>query len=109
MENSNKFAKAVFHGQNQELQQDTKEKQLITEGCKRLIQNAVVCWNYLYLSQLLYNAEGDEKKQKLMETIQSGSVVTWHHINFLGEYDFSDDILKDSFDFKLPELLRLRV
>jgi len=47
LESSNRFGKAVFYGNNQEFQQPTKEEQLIAEGCKRLIENAVICWNYL--------------------------------------------------------------
>jgi len=37
LESSNKFAKAVFHGRNQEFQHSSKEEQLIAEGCKRLM------------------------------------------------------------------------
>ncbi|MCD4655614.1 transposase [bacterium] len=81
-ENSNKFGKAIFHGNNREFQQSTKEEQLIAEGCKRLIENAIICWNYLYLSQ---------------------------QVNTQGEYDFSDECLKDSVQFELDELLSLNV
>lgn len=109
LENSNKFAKAVFYGSNQEFQQSTKEEQLIAEGCKRLIQNAIICWNYLYLSQILCNTEIEEQKQNLIQTIKNGSVVTWQHINMQGEYDFSEEVLKNSIEFKLPDLLELKV
>jgi TnpA family transposase len=53
LESSNKFAKAVFYGNNQEFQQETKEEQIIAEGCKRLIENAIILWNYLYISKIL--------------------------------------------------------
>ncbi len=109
LESSNRFGKAVFYGNNQEFQQPTKEEQLIAEGCKRLIENAIICWNYLYLSQLVCDAESDDKKKNLVQTIKNGSPVTWQHINLHGEYDFSDEILRDSFDFRLPELLDLNV
>lgn len=109
LESSNKFAKAVFYGNNQEFQQETKEEQLIAEGCKRLIQNAIICWNYLYLSQELLNAKTEEKKQNLIQTIKNGSIVAWQHINLQGEYDFSEEILKNSIDFQLPKLLELKV
>ena len=108
-ENSNKFGKAIFHGNNQEFQQGTKEEQLIAEGCKRLIENAIICWNYLYLSQSICNCKTGEEKQNLIETIKNGSVVVWHHINTHGEYDFSDEYLKNSIQFKLGELLNLNV
>ena len=109
LESSNRFGKAVFYGNNQEFQQPTKEEQLIAEGCKRLIENAIICWNYLYLSKIVCDAESDDKKKNLVQTIKNGSPVTWHHINLHGEYDFSEKILRDSFNFRLPELLDLNV
>jgi hypothetical protein len=33
------------------------------------------------------------------------SIITWRHINFHGEYDFSEEKLKDSVGFDLPEIL----
>lgn len=109
LESSNKFAKAVFYGNNQEFQQATKDEQLIADGCKRLIENAIICWNYLYLSQTLVETETEQEKQNLVEFIRSGSVIAWQHINLQGEYDFSEEILKDSIEFRLPELLELQV
>ena len=109
LESSNKFADAVFYGNNQEFQQGTKEEQIIAEGCKRLIENAIICWNYLYLSQLIYDAETEGQKQNIIQTIKNGSVVAWQHINLQGEYDFSEETLRDSIEFKLPELLALKI
>ena len=64
---------------------------------------------YLYLSQIVCDTESDDKKKNLVKTIKNDSPVTWQHINLHGEYDFSDEILRDSFDFRLPELLDLNV
>lgn len=63
LERSNKFNKAVFHGNNQEFQLSTKKEQLIADGCRRLIENSIVCWNYLYLSKLISDAESDDQKR----------------------------------------------
>ena len=49
----NRFSKAVFFGNNQEFQVATKEEQEKIILCRRLIQNSIVLWNYLYLSDLL--------------------------------------------------------
>ena len=108
-ESSNKFGKAVFHGNNQEFQQSTLEGQLIAEGCKRLIENAVICWNYLYLAQSVYDAKSSEKQQSIIKTVRSGSPVTWQHINFQGEYDFSKRNLDNSIKFDLSELTSLDI
>jgi len=74
-----------------------------------LIENAIICWNYLYLSQLIYDAETEVQKQNIIQTIKNGSVVAWQHINLQGEYDFSEETLRDSIEFKLPELLALKI
>lgn len=108
-ENAQKFGKAVFYGNNQEFQQSTKDEQLIAEGCKRLIENAIICWNYLYLSQQILEAKNEDHKRNIIQTIKNGSPVTWQHINLQGEFDFSEDTLKNSFKFRLPEILALKV
>jgi TnpA family transposase/ElaB/YqjD/DUF883 family membrane-anchored ribosome-binding protein len=109
LESSNKFGKAVFHGNNQEFQYSTKQEQLIADGCKRLIENAIICWNYMYLSQKVHDASSEKERTNLIRTIKNGSVVAWQHINLQGEYDFSEEVLKDSIEFNVPELLELQV
>jgi hypothetical protein len=88
--------------------QETKEEQNIAEGCRRLIENAIICWNYLYLSQKIVDERDENQKQELVEAIKNGSVVTWQHINLHGEYDFSDEKLQDSIGLKVPEILELK-
>ncbi len=99
----------MFLDNNQEFQQATKDEQLITDGCKRLIENAIICWNYLYLSQRLIDTQTEDEKKGLVDIIKNGSIIAWQHINLQGEYDFSEEILKDSIEFKLPELLELQL
>lgn len=95
LESSNKFGKAVFHGNSQEFHMSTKEEQLIADGCKRLIENAIICWNYLYLSKKMNNVGSDVEKDTMTKTIKNGSVITWQHINLQGEYDFSEENFKN--------------
>lgn len=89
---------------HQEITQAEKEDQDISAECRRLIENSVICWNYLYLTHKLTKADKDEKDE-LLKAIKEGSIITWRHINFHGEYDFSEDKLKDSVGFDLPEIL----
>jgi TnpA family transposase len=109
LESANKFSKAVFYGNNQEFQQETKEEQIIAEGCKRLIQNAIICWNYLYLSEKVANIPTGEQREQLLTQIRNSSVVTWQHINLHGEFDFSDEKLNTIAPFQLPKILELKV
>ena len=95
-ENAKKFARAVSFGNNQEFLYGEQVEQEIAEGCRRLIKNAIICWNYLYLTQQIAAAESDERRQEILAAVRNGSVVTWQHINLHGEYDFSDEKLQDS-------------
>jgi hypothetical protein len=63
----------------------------------------------LYLSKAYRSLNSDEKRQNFVQMVKNGSIVSWHHFNLQGEYDFSDDYLKDSIDFELGELLDLDV
>jgi TnpA family transposase len=51
VESYHQFGKAIFFARNQEFNYATREEQLVGEGCKRLIANAIICWNFLYLSK----------------------------------------------------------
>ena len=84
VEGSNKFSKAVSFGHSQEFIQSEKEDQEIAEACRRLIKNAVVCWNYLYLSRELATEKNEERRAELIEAIRDGSVATWKHLNLHG-------------------------
>jgi TnpA family transposase len=100
VENSNKFSKAVFFGNNSEFQVATKEEQNIANNCKRLIQNSIICWNYLYMTKKLKEAEDELERDTIIETIQNSSIVHWSHINFYGEYDFTHLDESDDSEFK---------
>jgi len=109
VESSNRFAKAVFFGNNQEFEYDTREEQELGESCKRLIENAIICWNYIYLSQKLTDIKEKESLNKTIEIIRGGSIVFWKHINLLGEYNFSEELLSKKLSFNIPKILELKV
>jgi TnpA family transposase len=105
IESAQKFSKAISFGHNQEFIQSEKEELELAEGCRRLIKNAIISWNYLYLSQLLGQAATEARRTDLSDAIRNGSVVSWQHINLHGEYDFSDDKLQDSVGLDLPKIV----
>jgi TnpA family transposase len=109
VEHSQKFAKAVYHGGNQEFLQATKEEQEKAEACKRLIQNAIILWNYLYLSKKVMEEHDKAGRQQLLRTIQAGSVVTWGHVHLQGEYDFSEEKMRDSMRFNFFQILAFKL
>jgi len=102
-EASNKFSKAISFGHNHEFIQSEKEDQEIAEGCRRLIKNAIVCWNYLFLSRELATEKNEKRRAELIEAIRNGSVATWKHYNLHGEFDFSDERMVDSMGLAVPK------
>ena len=104
VELANRFTRAVAVGNPREFTQGDKEEQEIAESCNRLIKNAIICWNYLYLSQKLARIKEADQKERLLAAIASHSVICWEHTNLLGEYDFSDNKLKDSVGISLPKI-----
>jgi Tn3 transposase DDE domain-containing protein len=66
---------------------------------------SIICWNYLYLTQKIAEAESEEHRQELLMAVRNGSVATWQHINLHGEYDFSDEKLQDSIGLHAPPIL----
>jgi len=109
VESYHQFGKAIFFARNQEFNYATRDEQLIAEGCKRLIANAIICWNYLYLSKKICAAESSEEKRSIIDAVKTGSVVSWHHINFQGEYDFSKKSLQNAVEFDLKEIMELDI
>ena len=78
----------------------------MAEACKRLIKNCIICWNYLYLSQKLEEMTDTESRQVFLDAVAHGSVISWQHLNLLGEYDFSDEKLQDNVGQLDPPLPR---
>ena len=107
VEGSQKFSKAISFGHNHEFIQSEKEDQEIAEGCRRLIKNAIICWNYLYLGQQLASFKDADRKTELLNALRNGSIATWRHFNLHGEFDFSDERMQDSIGLATPKILAL--
>ncbi|KZY30270.1 hypothetical protein A3729_10845 [Oleiphilus sp. HI0043] len=88
VELSNRFSRAVFFDNDQAFQEGVLADQEVATACKLLLQNSIILWNYLYLSDLVANTSDREDRKDLIESISQGSVITWKHVNLRGEYDF---------------------
>ena len=73
----------------------------LAEACKLLIKNCIICWNYLYLSQNLEEIKDTANRDAFLDAL----AVAWQHLNLLGEYDFSDEKLRDSIGIRPPKLV----
>lgn len=108
-EGGNKFSKAISFGNNHDFLYGEKVEQEIAEGCRRLIKNAIICWNYVYLSHKIAKEEDPERREKLLAAVKNGSVAIWRHINLHGEYDFSEEKMQDSVGLEMPPSLALNL
>jgi TnpA family transposase len=104
IEHAHRFTRAVSVGNPREFLQAEKEDQQLAEACKRLIKNCIICWNYLYLSQKLEEAEDAASREAFLDAVAHGSAISWQHVNLLGEYDFSEEKLQDKVGIKPPKL-----
>ena len=96
IELANRFTRAVAVGNPREFTQAEKEEQEIAEACNRLIKNSIICWNYLYLARQLEKAPDAETRKNILRLTATRSPMSWAHINMLGEYDFSEEKLRDA-------------
>jgi len=103
IELGNRFTRVIAVGNPREFSAGDKEEQEIAETCNRLIKNAIVCWNYLLLGHRLSQAATDELRAAIRAAVANHSVISWEHINLLGEYDFSDEKLRDSVGIAPPK------
>ena len=50
----------------------------------------------MFLDKKLKSAENEAQREIIMTAIKNHSPISWAHINLLGEYDFSENKLRDS-------------
>ena len=103
VELTNRFTRAVAVGNPREFAEVEKDEQEIAEACNRLIKNSIICWNYLYLAHQLEKAPDEETRENLRRTIAAHAPMAWAHINMLGEYDFSEEKLRDTLGILSPK------
>lgn len=107
VELSNKFSKAIFFSNNQEFKQGAKEEQEVAAACMVLIQNIILLWNYLYLSQIVVNNEDPKERARIIHFIKRGSMMAWRHVNLQGEYDFTKPTV-NNIPFDMEKILTLK-
>ena len=62
VEQANKFSAAVFFDNDHSFQDGELEQQKIASMCKLLLQNAIILWNYLSLSDQLVNTRDVDER-----------------------------------------------
>jgi TnpA family transposase len=108
VELANKFSSAVWFDNDEAFQVSSVQQQRLAMLCKQVLQNSIVLWNYLTVSQRVDDISDPEERKSLLETIGQGSMMVWKHVNLRGEYDFTERSLGDGkFDFRRLRSLRI--
>lgn len=90
VERSHQFARAIFFDNNSEIKQELKEDQDTTILCRVFLQNCIILWNSLQLSQLVLKETDTSQQKEILDIISNGTACSWQHINFHGEYEFNE-------------------
>jgi TnpA family transposase len=86
----------------------TKEELLIMARSKQLLINSIVCYNYLYQTQKIIEANPEERKE-IQRALSNSAAFAYSHVNFQGEYDFSDEVLVDILEIDMKKAMNLEL
>ena len=84
-----KLADKVLFGRNGKLQVGLHDEVQLVMASNTLLRNMIILWNYLFLSDYCLTFDSEEQRAKVIESISTGSVIAWAHINFMGIYEFN--------------------
>ncbi|WP_370978601.1 Tn3 family transposase [Agaribacterium sp. ZY112] len=106
-EQANNFTNAVRWAKGRKLggSQAVMEQQLLATD---LIQNAVIYWNYLYISEKLLEIENSEERELEIKMLSEGQIMAWAHVNFSGIYEF-DKLKEELHIFNTKRLKKMKV
>ena len=86
----------------------TKEELLVMARSKQLLINSIVCYNYLYQTQRIIEASPTERKE-IQKALSNSAAFAYGHVNFQGEYDFSDEALNDILEVDMRKAMNLEL
>lgn len=105
IENMHQLAAELNLGKNGLVRYATKEDLSVMVRSKQLLINAITCWNMLHISQKLQELNSSERS-RLLTILPDTAPLSWKHINFQGEYDFSEGTLRNLVSLELDQLLK---
>jgi hypothetical protein len=73
------------------------------------VWHAQECTNYMYLTKKVQNEPDEIKRLEMLKIIRNGSVISWSHINFVGEYNFNEEDNQDSLDLDLSKIKEFKL
>lgn len=108
-ESIHQLVNSVWFGRHGQMGWVSQLDQDVAESAKRLIINCIICYNYLHLSDLLSRMPDREHRRRFVSRLSKLTVLTHHHINFNGIYDFPEDSLIATFPFDMSGISGLEL
>lgn len=108
-ESIHQLVKSVWFGRHGQMGWVSRGDQEVAETAKRVILNSIVCYNYLHLSDHISRIVDWEERRAFINRLSKLIVLTHHHINFIGIYDFSDELHSDNILFDLEGIKGLEL
>lgn len=106
VESMHQLADELNLGHDGLIQFATKEELLIMARSKQILINSTVIYNYAYQTQQIVKASPEERIE-IQKALSGSAAFAYGHINFQGEYDFSDEVIKNVLNINLKQLLTL--
>jgi TnpA family transposase len=103
-----KLSEAVFFARKGHLHVGTPDEMQRVMTSKTLLKNAIILWNYLFLSDYYHGLENEKERKFVLESISNGSVISWRHINMHGLYDFDQEFIS-SFKATMKQMKSIKV
>jgi TnpA family transposase len=103
-----KLAGKVFYGRGGHIYVGTSTEMLRVMLCKTILQNAIILWNYLFLSDYYNSLDNNDERRVVSEMISKGSVIAWKHVNMMGIFDFDHDVPR-SFKSTIKQMMSINI
>ena len=58
----------------------------------------------MYLSEMLTKVQSQEELHEIMAVIKNSTAVVWHHVNMMGEYDFTKLLTDNNLRFDIDKI-----
>ena len=58
----------------------------------------------MYLSEMLTKVQSEEELEEIMSVIKNSTAVVWHHVNMMGEYDFTKLLNNNNLRFDIDKI-----
>ncbi|GAB3220295.1 Tn3 family transposase [Spirosoma arcticum] len=104
IENMHQLAGELNLGKNGLIRYASKEDLLVMVRSKQLLINSMTCWNMLRITQKLTEVSSAECEE-ILASLTDTAPLSWKHINFQGEYDFSEDTLRNLVNINLKKII----